>query len=102
MSLKLQIVIVSNPICALIKWAEVRNYWVDITDILYFTRVMSAIGNTAEDVLKALRELPEEEKESFLSSLAKDEELLKDLLDSALIESRRHEPSRPLEDILKN
>lgn len=102
MSLKLQIIIVSNPNCVLIKWAEVRNYWVDITDILYFTRVMSAIGNTAEDVLKALRELPEEEKESFLSSLAKDEELLKDLLDSALIESRRHEPSRALEDILKN
>jgi len=56
---------------------------------------------TAKIFMTALKALPERTRERIYEHLAKDPELIEDLLDTALIESRRDEPGRPLEEVLK-
>lgn len=61
----------------------------------------TAAEATAEIFMTALKALPERTRERIYEHLARDPELMEDLLDTALIESRRDEPTRPLEDVLK-
>ena len=61
----------------------------------------TAAEATAEIFMTALKALPERTRERIYEHLARDPELMEDLLDTALIESRRGEPARPLEDVLK-
>lgn len=56
---------------------------------------------TAKVFLAALKSLPKKEQSEFYVALAKDRKLFEDLCDIALIEKRRHEPSRPLKDYIK-
>jgi len=56
---------------------------------------------TAEVFLTAFKALPENEKNIFLASLVEDKKLLEDIMDIAAIESRRSEPSRSFEDIIR-
>ncbi len=54
----------------------------------------------AEVFLTALKGLSKEDREAVLARIASDKNLAEDLLDLALIESRRDEPSRPFREFL--
>ena len=55
---------------------------------------MPAIEARAEIFLMALRSLSKKEREQILTRLLEDEEFREDVLDIALYESRKDEPSR--------
>ncbi|MCB1307415.1 MAG: hypothetical protein KDK30_04515 [Leptospiraceae bacterium] len=55
---------------------------------------------TAEVFITAFNAMPRAARDYFLTYLARDRELMEDLMDIALIEERRDEPSRPLSEIL--
>jgi hypothetical protein len=61
---------------------------------------MSPREAKAEVFLMAFKGLTKKEKRIFIERLLKDKEFVEDLLDMAIIEKRRKEPSRPLEDYL--
>ena len=54
----------------------------------------------AEVFITALKGLPKKDREAVLAGIASDKSLAEDLLDLALIESRRDEPSRPFREFL--
>jgi hypothetical protein len=54
----------------------------------------------AEVFWMAFKGLPRREQQLVVQKLLQDQEFLEDLLDIALIEQRRSEPSRPLEEYL--
>jgi len=54
----------------------------------------------AEGLLTAIRSLPKHERELVLLGLVKDRTLRRDLMDLAVIEERRNEPSRPFREYL--
>ena len=55
---------------------------------------------TAEVFMTALRALPKPERDAVLVRIARDRVLGRDLIDLVLIEDRREEPSRPLDEYL--
>ena len=57
---------------------------------------------SAAELIAEIKALPAEERERVLEFLVSDQELREDLEDSLLLESRRDEPSRPLEDVLRD
>lgn len=57
---------------------------------------------SASEVIAEIKALPAEERERVLEFLVSDKELREDLKDSLLLESRLDEPSRPLEDVLRD
>jgi hypothetical protein len=57
---------------------------------------------SAADVIAEIKTLTPEEREHVIEFLVSDRELREDLQDSLLLEARRDEPSRPLEDVLRN
>jgi hypothetical protein len=57
---------------------------------------------SATEVIAELKALPESERDRVLSYLVADAELREDLQDSITLEARRHEPSRPLADVLND
>jgi hypothetical protein len=57
---------------------------------------------SAADVIADIMALPENERDRVLSYLVVDGQLRIDLQDSITIEARRHEPSRPLADVLND
>ena len=57
---------------------------------------------SAAELIAEIKALPAEERERVLEFLVNDKELREDLEDSLLLESRRDEPSRPLEDVLRD
>ena len=61
---------------------------------------MTKTDATAEVFLTALKALPRAERDAVLVRIARDKAFARDLLDLALIERRRHEPSRPFCDYL--
>ncbi len=61
---------------------------------------MTATSATAEVFWTAFRVLPRKEQQAILYRLLKDKNLRQDLIDLALIESRRREPARPLREYL--
>jgi hypothetical protein len=63
-------------------------------------REMTTAQATAEVFWTAFMAMSEKERRAFLERLIADPALREDLLDAALIEERRHEPTRPLEAIL--
>ena len=54
----------------------------------------------AEVFWMAFKGLPKRERQSVIERLLKDTEFMEDLIDIAIVEQRREEPSRPLEDYL--
>ena len=52
----------------------------------------------AEVFWMAFKGLPKREQQLVVQKLLQDQEFVEDLLDIALIEQRRSEPSRPLEE----
>ena len=57
---------------------------------------------SAADVIAEIKTLTPEERERVIQFLVSDRELREDLQDSLLLEARRDEPSRPLEDVLRD
>ena len=56
---------------------------------------------TAEIFWTAFQSLPKVEQQEVVSRLASDEEFREDLLDIAVCEERRHEPTRPFRTCLE-
>ena len=63
---------------------------------------MTQTEATAEVFWTALKALPRKEQQALLRRVVQDEKLRHDLVDLALIESRRAEPARPLRAYLKD
>jgi hypothetical protein len=62
---------------------------------------MTETEATAEIFWTAFRVLPRAEQQIVLRKLLQDNNLRHDLMDLALIEERKDEPSRPLQDYLR-
>ncbi len=54
----------------------------------------------AEIYLMALESLPKEERKAVIARLLEDESIREDILDIALIQKRKREPSRPFSEYL--
>ena len=61
---------------------------------------MNKVESRAEIFLMALQSLSKAEKKTVIARLLEDPELREDILDLALIEQRRGEPSRPFREYL--
>ncbi len=61
---------------------------------------MSAKEAKGEVFWMAFMSLTKKERQSVIERLLKDKEFMEDLIDMAIIEQRRKEPSRPIEDYL--
>ncbi len=59
---------------------------------------MTKVEATAEVFWTAFSVLPREDKQAIIRRLLRDDNLRRDLMDLALIEERRSEPSRPLRE----
>lgn len=55
---------------------------------------------TSEVFWLAFNALPKREREAVVKRLLRDKKFVKDVIDTALIERRRNEPSRDLDDYL--
>lgn len=62
---------------------------------------MTGTEATAEVFWTAFRALSKKERGAVVEKLIHDKEFREDLLDIAIFEQRRNEPSRPLDDYLK-
>ena len=62
--------------------------------------VMSATEATAEVFWTAFRALSKKEREAVLEKLLRDREFREDLIDIVILEQRRKEPSRSLDEYL--
>jgi hypothetical protein len=62
---------------------------------------MTEAEATAEVFWTAFKVLPRAEQQAILRRIIRDQNLRHDIIDLALIEERREEPSRPLQDYLK-
>ena len=61
---------------------------------------MSTKEAKAEVFWMAFQGLPKNERKSVIERFLKDKEFVEDLIDVSILEQRRNEPSRPLEDYL--
>lgn len=61
---------------------------------------MSMKEAKAEVFWTAFKGLPKRDRQSVIERLLKDAEFMEDLIDIAILEQRREESSRPLEDYL--
>ncbi len=57
---------------------------------------------SAAEVIAEIKALSSEERDRVIEFLVSDQELREDLQDSLLVEARREEPGRPLEDVLRD
>jgi hypothetical protein len=62
---------------------------------------MAKAEAVAEVFLTAIRSLPKRDRERVLAGLVRDRSLRRDLMDLAVIEQRRKEPSRQFRHYLK-
>jgi hypothetical protein len=61
---------------------------------------MTTIDATSEVFMTAFRALPKKAREAVVDKMLSDKEFREDLMDAAIIEQRRKEPSRPLDEYL--
>jgi hypothetical protein len=61
---------------------------------------MTTIEATSEVFMTAFRALPKRAREAVVDKMLSDKVFLEDLVDAAIIEQRRKEPSRTLEKYL--
>jgi hypothetical protein len=62
--------------------------------------IMTSIEATSEVFLTAFRALPKKAREAVVEKMLSDKEFLEDLIDTVIIEQRRKEPSRNLDEYL--
>jgi hypothetical protein len=75
-----------------------RKSEVEIMGIIIADKATEA---TAEVFITALKAMSVEVRERIYEHLVQDPDLMEDLLDIAVIESRRDEPSRSFDDFIK-
>lgn len=63
---------------------------------------MTIAEATAEVFWTAFRALSKKEREAVLEKLLRDREFMEDLVDIVILEQRKKEPSRPLDEYLAN
>jgi len=63
---------------------------------------MTTADATSEVFMTAFRALPKKAREAVVDKMLGDKEFREDLMDAALIEQRRKESSRPLEEYLSD
>ena len=63
---------------------------------------MTTIDATSEVFMTAFRALPKKAREAVVDNMLGDKEFREDLMDAAIIEQRRKEPSRPLNEYLSD
>ncbi len=61
---------------------------------------MTTAEATSEVFWTAFRGLPKRERETVVKRMLQDKEFMEDLVDIVVLEQRRHEPSRTLEEYL--
>jgi hypothetical protein len=61
---------------------------------------MTTVEATSEVFWTAFRALPKKEREAVIEKLLRDKEFIEDLIDIVIIEQRRKEPSRSLDEYL--
>lgn len=61
---------------------------------------MTTIEATSEVFLTAFRSLPKKAREAVVEKMLSDKEILEDVIDAVIIEQRRKEPSRTLDEYL--
>ena len=61
---------------------------------------MTSTRATAEVFWTAFQAMKAEERKTFLERVVADDKIREDLLDAALIEERKEEPTRPLAEVL--
>lgn len=61
---------------------------------------MTTTEATAEIFWTAFRSLSRKEKEAIVEKLLHDKEFMEDLIDIVILEQRKKEPSRPLDEYL--
>jgi len=61
---------------------------------------MRAAAATAEVFWTAFRSLPKPERQAVIDKLLADRRFREDLIDAAILEQRRREPTRPLKEYL--
>ena len=61
---------------------------------------MTNVEATSEVFLTAFRALPKKAREAVVEKMLGDKEFMEDLLDTVIIEQRRKEPSRDLDEYL--
>jgi hypothetical protein len=62
---------------------------------------MISTDATSEVFLTAFRALPKKAREAVVERMLKDKEFMEDLIDVVILEQRRKEPSRSLDEYLK-
>jgi hypothetical protein len=62
--------------------------------------IMTSIEATSEVFMTAFRALPRRARAAVVGKMLNDREFLEDLVDTVIIEQRREEPSRRLEEYL--
>jgi hypothetical protein len=60
--------------------------------------MMTTVEATSEVFLTAFRALPKKAREAVVAKMLSDKEFLEDLIDTVIIEQRRKEPSRNLDE----
>lgn len=63
---------------------------------------MTATEATAEVFWTAFRSLSKKEREAVVERLLRDREFMEDLIDVVILEQRKNEPSRSLDEYCKN
>ena len=63
---------------------------------------MTTVEATSEVFMTAFRALPKKAREAVVGKMLSDKEFLEDLIDTVIIEQRRKEPSRSLEEYLSD
>ncbi len=63
---------------------------------------MTRVEATSEVFLTAFRALPKKAREAVVGKMLGDKEFLEDLIDTVIIEQRRKEPSRNLDEYLSD
>jgi len=63
---------------------------------------MSTIEATSEVFMTAFRALPKKAREAVVGKILSDKEFLEDLIDTVVIEQRRRESSRTLDEYLSD
>jgi hypothetical protein len=61
---------------------------------------MTTVEATSEVFWTAFRALPKKQRGAVIEKLLKDKEFMEDLIDTVIIEQRRREPSRSLDEYL--
>ena len=64
--------------------------------------IVTTIDATSEVFMTAFRALPKKAREAVVDKMLSDKEFREDLMDAAIIEQRRKEPSRPLKDYISD